>query len=116
VSDDEPSPVVSLAVGSWLKSLAGDSDGLLTSERANSCFHAARGGVVDASAKTLRCGGCGAPMDPYDYLAYLARDGDALVQARKMVRELSDKVGELQKQERNARARVKRWQAKAGKT
>jgi hypothetical protein len=110
---DEPKPVVSIEVGAWLKGLTGDGEGLLTSERTNHCYHNARGGVVDAGAKTLRCGGCGAPMDPYDYLAYLAHDGDTLVRARKMIRELNEKVGELQRQERNARARVKRWQAKA---
>jgi hypothetical protein len=110
---DEPTPVVAIEVGAYLKGLAGDSDGLLTSERKSHCYHHFQGGIVDAGARTLRCGGCGAPMDPYDYLAFLARDGDTLVRARKQIRELNDKLGDLQKLERNARARVKRWQAKA---
>jgi hypothetical protein len=107
-------PVVAVEVATWLKGLAADGDEpMLVSERRNSCFHRRHPALVDTGARTLRCQGCGAPLDPYEYIGWLATDGDHLARTKRRLDELSASIKELVKREQNAKARVKRWEKRA---
>jgi hypothetical protein len=111
MSDDEERIGIVIDITTKLPTLANDDgDGpLLISERTNLCYHMRHQAIIDTNGRTLRCGECDAELDPYDYIGFLARDGDHLVAARsKKVRAASERLKELLRQERNAKARIKR--------
>lgn len=68
--------------------------------------------TVDAAARTLVCRDCEVSLDPIDVLASLAQRREQLVNTGRMLRSevdhLRDRVAELERQERNAKSRIKR--------
>ena len=86
----------------------------LAEERTNLCAHHTHTALIDRNARTLTCSRCGADIEPYDYIAYLAHNGSRLVETRKRYRALAKRVEELLAEEKRVKARVKRWRAKDG--
>lgn len=114
-NDEDPESGLVLDIVPRLATLP-DDDSLeppLVHKRKNLCAHyAIHTAHIDGNAHTLVCSGCGADLDPYDYLVYLAQDGSRLMATRKRYRTLVKRVEELLAEERRVRARVKRWRAK----
>lgn len=67
--------------------------------------------TVSKEERTVHCRDCGVPLDALDVLASLAweyeRWAQQLVQLRVDVKSLSETLVDLQRQERNAKARVR---------
>ena len=86
----------------------------LVSKRSRRCFHNRHTATIDINARTLVCGGCGADLDPYDFIDRLADDGTWLVETRKRYRALVKSCNELLAEEKRIKARVRAWRKKAG--
>ena len=113
MSDEEERIGIVIDITTKLPMLADDDEGpLLISERTNRCYHMRHQAIIDSNGRTLRCGECDAELDPYDYISHLAQDGDHLMAARKKVRAANERLKELLRQERNAKARLKRLEQK----
>lgn len=73
---------------------------------------------VAAEARKVTCRDCGAELDPFDFLLKLTEKPEQITRTIKDLRGrkeyLARSVEELTRQERNAKSRVRRWQAKAG--
>jgi hypothetical protein len=78
------------------------------------CRH--RPATIDVDKRILSCDKCGANLDPFDFLAGLSHDFDLYtVPLERLKRELdatAAKLEETKRQERNAKARLKRLKAK----
>jgi hypothetical protein len=78
------------------------------------CWHLSI--VVDGNARTVECAKCGALLDPLEALLKFAREeinlGYRLQQLRDDCNKVAAKLDDTKRQERNARARLKRLQEK----
>lgn len=67
--------------------------------------------VVDARARTVKCSSCNVDMDPIEVLDRIAHDFAEPLrlaqQAHKRRRELQESIGRLEREERNAKARLR---------
>lgn len=96
-----------------LKTLAEDgSPPPLVRKRTGACLHYRHTVEVDLPNRLLTCSKCGAELDPYDFLDHLARYGTRLVETRKRYQALAKRVERLLAEEKNVKARVKRWRQK----
>jgi hypothetical protein len=68
--------------------------------------------TIDSNKRTLTCRKCKADVDPFAYLVGLSRDWDRyafpLERVKKELHATHDKLADTKRQERNARARLKR--------
>lgn len=89
--------------------------GLTIKKNENYCSHSATV-LVDEQNRTLECEQCGQILDPFSYMMGIARGNDHAFDRRsklqKGIRELSEKVEELKRQERNTKARLRRAKSK----
>lgn len=73
------------------------------------CKH--RTSTVDEQARTLTCRKCGVPLDPFRVIGQLANEGERLVKDAQRWAEERDRlhrlVADLERQERNAKSRVR---------
>lgn len=73
------------------------------------CRHAHS--VVDARARTVKCDSCGVPIDPIDLLDRIAHEFATplrkVQEAERRVRDMQENIGRLEREERNAKARVR---------
>lgn len=83
-----------------------------TKREARTCWHRQHGTFVAESARAVTCRGCGAALDPIEVLAWIAHDRENLVHAGRCLRSerdyLEQEVEKLKRQERNAKARIRR--------
>jgi hypothetical protein len=90
------------------------ADTPLRSKPSDYCGH--KFADIDRNKRTLTCRKCGAYLDPFNFLNGLAHEYDLyavpLARVQKQLDETSAKLEETKRQERNARARLKRLQAK----
>jgi len=73
--------------------------------------------VVDVRARTLTCGSCNVPLDPIDVLDRIAYEFAAPLRkaqdAEQRFRDLQASLGRLEREERNAKARVRTARTRA---
>lgn len=83
-----------------------------TDQTLRACFHREHGTKVSEGARTVKCRGCDVDLDPIEVLSWLARDRENLVwQGRRLRNErdyLEQEVEKLKRDERNAKARIRR--------
>jgi hypothetical protein len=79
------------------------------------CLHSF---VIDEKERTVHCKRCDADIDPFDAILYLAKRWDRVREATEHYaseqKRLEVSVADLQRQERNTKARLKRAKAKLG--
>lgn len=84
--------------------------------RKRGCYH--QYFILDNEKREVTCRKCGVVVDAFDALVTVSLDWTQYVSNQKMCREESDKAAarleELKRQERNARARLKRLEQKGG--
>ena len=80
-----------------------------TGQRPKPCWHDAV--VVDPAERRVTCDGCSAEVDPYEALFNLSRNVDryeySAKHARDSARVAEARVAELERQERNVKARIR---------
>ncbi len=114
---DEDGVGIVLSLVPRLPTLA-DDDGeppaLISKPKYSGCWHSQHTAIVSENERTLKCDGCGCDLDPFEFIARMARDGDRLLETRKRYRALVVKLEELMREERRVKARVRRWRNKEG--
>ena len=94
----------------------GPNPSLRTKGYGRYCSHRRVG--FDKNERRVECDGCGKVLDPFDWLANtLVGDWDhytyELRQMKSAAERARNELEELKRRERNARARVKRWESRA---
>lgn len=86
-----------------------------TDRSGSGCDH--RRIFVNEAARTLVCRDCDVPVDPIEALAKIARDRERYVFTRKQLRSdierLQERLGRLERDEANAKARIRRAEKRA---
>lgn len=87
-----------------------DDDLPLRKQHGKPCAH--RLAWLNHEQRELRCRNCDALLDPFDFLVKLANDADHWVKTRKkaerQAHEAKARLEDLLRQEKNARARIRR--------
>lgn len=82
------------------------------------CWHQEYPVLVDHKGRRCTCKGCGAELDPYDVLEQVARRNAQVVDQRRRLRHeiarLSERKADLEREERNAKARIRSAKKRAG--
>lgn len=81
-----------------------------TPRKRNQCPH--RRSLVDREDRRVTCRDCGVDLDPIEVISQIARVGDQYERAIKAVAESHARLAELERRERNAKARVRRLEAR----
>jgi len=83
------------------------------------CTHQV-GILYDRTHRIIECKRCGAVLDPFDRIVHMATNERNYFQRLAIVvrewKRLTKSIEELKRRERNARGRVRRWEAKADLT
>lgn len=77
------------------------------------CYH--RSYKLSDASRTVSCGKCGALIDPYDALVDLSRRDTEWRVADTAADKARERLADLERRERNAKARVAKWEARAAR-
>lgn len=111
LDDEKPSAAIIDLEKHRLKAKRGPT---VTRKHTLGCRH--KHSVVDMRARTVECDDCGADLDPVQVLWNLSTDYSSFVaelsNAKRSLADARERLEETLRQERNARARLKRLEKK----
>lgn len=89
---------------------------LLPARREGTRYCRHRNVSVDSHARAVWCRSCDAPLDPFTVLWQYANDERAFMHEdldlRKQRDQLAEEVAQLRREEKNVKARIRRWEKK----